>query len=271
MREVEISSDSRSMSRMSEVLDYGELFLFLVWRDIKVRYRQTVLGILWVVIQPTVSVIIFTLVFNRLAKISSGSVPYPVFVYAGQMFWSYFSRSVDLSASSLISNQGLISKVFFPRIILPAVGATVPFLDFLLSSLVFAGLLLFYKISPSVGMLLAFPALVVAFLAASGIGFLAGALSVKRRDIRVALPFVIQSLFFLTPVVYPITLIPERYSWLLYLNPMTGVVTLARFGLLNEGSLNWALLSISAGIALIVFLVGLWAFRVREATFSDYL
>lgn len=257
-----------------ELKEYRELFFYFAWRDVKVRYKQTAIGIFWAVLQPFIQMVVFTLFFNKVAGIQSGSkqVPYAIFSYLGLLFWNYFSQALQRAANSLVDNAGVITKVYFPRIIPPISSTIVSLIDFGFASIVFVGLMIYFKFPPTVeGMLLLIPALIVTFLAATGPGFFLAAVNVKYRDVKQALPFLIQTGLFLTPVIYPVTAIPEKYQWILYLNPMTGVINAMRASFLGDGIINWPLTALSVAMAIIMFIGGLYYFKGREKEFADII
>jgi len=255
-----------------ELWRYRELFYIFVWRDIKVRYKQTALGVVWAVFQPFLTMIIFSLFFGRLAKVPSEGIPYPVFVYAGLLLWNYFAAALTSSSDSLLANEGIIKKVYFPRLILPISSTITPAIDFGISFLVLLALMLYYRFTPTIVGILIMPVLLtVSLLCAAGIGFLLSSINVKYRDVRYILPFFIQIMLFLTPVIYPVSIIPARFQWLAYLNPMTGLITIARALLLHTGAVDWKLLPISLLVALVLFLVGLFYFRKTERFFADII
>ena len=254
---------------LGEIWKYRELLYFLTKRDIKVRYKQTVLGGLWAIIQPLFTMIVFTLFFGKLAKIPSDGIPYPIFVYTGLLPWIYFSNALTSSGNSLIENQNLITKVYFPRLIIPASASLAGLLDFFLAMLILAILMIYYQFSPSLGILL-FPVLVgLTFMCAVGVGLWLSALNVEYRDIRYAIPFLIQIWMFLSPVIYPVTMIKDKYQWLLAINPMGGIINAYRASLLGHKPIDWPLLCISVAIIICLFLSGIYYFRRMEKTFAD--
>lgn len=257
-----------------ELKEYRELFFYFAWRDVKVRYKQTAIGILWAVLQPFIQMIVFTLFFNKVAGIQSGSkaVPYAIFSYIGLLFWNYFSQALMRSASSLVANAGVITKVYFPRIIPPISSTIVSIIDFFFASIVFVGLLIYFNFPPTVlSLLLIIPAIIVTFLAATGLGLFLSAVNVKYRDVQQALPFLIQVGLFVTPVIYPVTSIPERFQWILYLNPMTGVINAMRAAFLGDNPINWPLTGLSVLVACLLFAGGLYYFKGREKEFADII
>jgi lipopolysaccharide transport system permease protein len=252
-----------------EIWNYRELLHFLTKRDIKVRYKQTVLGGLWAVIQPAFTMIVFTLFFGRLAKMPSDGLPYPIFVYAGLLPWTYFANAVSASGNSLVGSANLITKVYFPRIVVPASAALAGLLDFFIALFVLAALMIYYQFVPGWGILL-FPFLVaLTFLCAVGVGLWLSALNVQYRDIRYAIPFLIQVWMFISPVIYPVSLVHGKYQWLLALNPMGGVIHAYRASLLGHQPIDWSLLALSTLIILALFLGGLYYFRRMEKVFAD--
>jgi len=254
---------------LKEVWNYRELLYFLTKRDIKVRYKQTVLGGLWAIIQPVCTMVVFTLFFGRLARMPSDGIPYPIFVYAGLLPWTYFSNAVSSSGNSLVGSANLITKVYFPRLIVPTSASLGGLLDFFIAMLVLAALMIYYHFIPSLAILL-FPILVgLTFLCAVGVGLWLSALNVQYRDIRYVIPFLIQLWMFVSPVIYPVSMVKEKYQWLLALNPMGGVIEAYRASLLGHLPIDWFLLSLSAAIILILFISGLYYFRRMEKTFAD--
>ena len=252
-----------------EIWNYRELLYFLTKRDIKVRYKQTVLGGLWAVVQPAFTMIVFTLFFGRLAQMPSDGLPYPIFVYAGLLPWTYFANAVSASGNSLVGSANLITKVYFPRIVVPASAALAGLLDFFIALFVLAALMIYYQFVPGWGILL-FPFLVgLTFLCAVGVGLWLSALNVQYRDIRYAIPFLIQVWMFVSPVIYPVSLVKGNYQWLLALNPMGGVIHAYRASLLGHQPIDWQLLTLSALMIFAIFLGGLYYFRRMEKVFAD--
>lgn len=256
---------------LKELWRFRELFYFLSLRDIKVRYKQTSIGILWAILQPFLTMIIFSVFFGRVAGISVREIPYPIFVYSGLLFWNYFSNSLATASNSLVAEQNIIQKVYFPKIIIPLASTIVFFLDFIFSFIVFIGLMFYYHFSPTlIGILLIIPALAITFLSFSGLSLVFSSVNVKYRDVRYALPFFIQLLVFLTPVIYPASIL-GKYQWLLYLNPMSGVIETMRIGLLGVGTINWLVFGSSALISILLFILGLMYFKRSERFFADII
>jgi lipopolysaccharide transport system permease protein len=253
-----------------EIFLYRELLAFLVWRDIKIRYRQTLLGGLWAVLQPLIAMLIFTFIFHRLAGVNSDGPPYPLFALAGLAPWTFFSTAVSQSSNSLVSNQTLISKVYFPRVFIPlgAIGALLLDLSLSLGLLV---LLMFYYRWPVSAKLFWLPVFILAaVLATSGAGLILSAFNVSFRDVKYAVPFLIQMGIFVTPVIYPIRYIPGHWRILMGLNPMTGVVLGFRYSLLGSAS-PWPIMGLSLTVSLVIFVVGLLIFRRMERRFADII
>jgi len=254
---------------LPEIWKYRELLYFLTKRDIKVRYKQTVLGGLWAIIQPVFTMLVFTLFFGKLAKVPSDGIPYPIFVYAGLLPWTYFANALSASGNSLVGSQNLITKVYFPRLIIPASASLAGLLDFFIAMLVLGIMMVYYQFMPGAGIFI-FPVLVgLTFMCAVGVGLWLSALNVEYRDIRYAIPFLIQLWMFVSPVIYPISMVKERYHWLMALNPMGGVIKAYRASLLGHQSIDFTLLGISTVVIILLFLSGMFYFRRMEKTFAD--
>ena len=253
-----------------EIFLYRELLAFLMWRDIKIRYRQTLLGGLWAVLQPLIAMVIFTFIFNRLAGVKSDGPPYPLFAFAGLVPWTFFSTAVSQSSNSLVANQQLVSKVYFPRVFIPlgAVGALLLDMGFSLGLL--AVLMVHYRWPLNPALLLLPIFILAAVLSASGLGMILSALNVSFRDVKYAVPFLIQMGIFVTPVIYPIRYIPERWQMLVGLNPMAGVVIGFRHCLLGSAA-SWEVMGVSLGVSLFLFVLGLLVFRRMERRFADII
>jgi lipopolysaccharide transport system permease protein len=253
-----------------EIVLYRELLAFLIWRDIKIRYRQTLLGGLWAILQPLLAMVIFTFVFHRIAGVESDGPPYQLFAFAGLAPWLFFSASVQQSSNSLVANQHLVSKVYFPRVFIPlgAIGAFL--LDMLLSLVLFGFLTIYYR-WPVTAAILWLPVFIAAaVLAASGTGLILSAMNVSFRDVKYAVPFLIQMGIFITPVIYPIHYIPARWQLLMGLNPMTGVVLGFRHALLGV-EIAWPVVALSLSISVALFVLGLLVFRRMERQFADII
>jgi lipopolysaccharide transport system permease protein len=248
---------------------YRELFYFLTWRDIKVRYKQTVLGASWAIIQPLFTMLLFTLFFGKLAKIPSDGVPYPIFAYAGLLPWTFFSNAVINSGNSLVGSSNLITKVYFPRMIIPGAAVCAGLVDFAIALVVLAGLMIYYGINLSWS-LLALPLLIaLTALLALGVGLWMSALNVKYRDVRYALPFVIQLWLFASPVIYPASLMPQKWRWVLWLNPLTGIIEGFRSALFGRNLFDWRALGLSTVMTFGVLVYSAYTFRRMERVFAD--
>jgi lipopolysaccharide transport system permease protein len=257
------------MSFLKEVWQFRELFYFLAWRDIKIRYTQTLLGVAWAVIQPVFTMLVFTFMFGNLAGMPSDGTPHALFYFSALLPWTYFSSMLTTVGNSLLSNSSLLTKVYFPRIILPVSTALAGLLDLLIGSLFLGVIMLYYHVAPSPSLLL-WPVLAVPLLAATvGIGIILAALNVRYRDVKYAIPFGVQLLLFLTPIIYPISFFPERYRFILALNPLTGIIEAFRATLLPARSLDWQSLSISLVMTTLIFSAGVIYFRKTEREFAD--
>ncbi|MDP8213090.1 MAG: ABC transporter permease [Candidatus Zapsychrus exili] len=253
-----------------ELWSYRELAYFFVWRDIKVRYKQTVAGVLWVVFQPLAAMFIFTFFFGRFAKIPSDGIPYPIFVYVGLLLWNYFSFSLNKASNSMVNNAGIIQKIYFPRLIIPVSSSLTGILDLLIASFILIGLMFYYRYVPDIKGIFYMPLLIlITFLTSVGLGSFLASVNVKYRDVRYIMPFFIQMLMFLTPVIYPISMLGDRFRWILAINPMSGVIETARGAILGVRPVDWQLLSLSIFISLALFIFGIVYFRKTERFFAD--
>ena len=255
-----------------DLLKYKDLFIILTWRDLKVRYKQTVLGVLWSIIKPLISMIVFTVVFGKIANLPTGNnAPYAIMVYAGMLPWYFFSNSLTECANSLVSNQQLISKVYFPRIIIPASTFLTGLVDFLISFGILIGLMIYYKFSPTINIIFIPVFLFIAFLTAFGAGLLLTALNVKFRDFRYIIPFIIQFGLYASPVGFSSTVVPEKWRTLYSLNPMVGVIDGFRWCILGEKNLNLTSVIISLVLTLTLLFLAIKYFRKVEKTFADHI
>ncbi len=255
-----------------ELWSYRELFFFLAWRDIKLRYKQTFFGIAWAVMQPFITMIVFSVVFGTLAHIPSDNIPYPIFVYAGLLLWNVFSNGLNTASQSLIGSVNIIQKVYLPKIIIPAASIIVTLVDFFFAGLILGGIIIYYGFTPHFEGLLLLPLLlIITVLTSLGLGWFFAAINVKYRDIRYALPFFIQLLIFITPVIYPVSIVSKNYQWILSLNPMTGVIEAFKASFLGTMPIHWMGLGISAVISIIFFIFGLLYFLKTEKTFADII
>jgi len=260
-----------SLKDIKELWQYRELLYFFVWRDLKVRYKQTLVGIAWAIFQPFITMVVFSIFFGSLAKMPSDGVPYPIFVYVGLLFWQFFSTALSDTSNTLISNQSIITKVYFPRLILPISSVMTKLVDFLIATLILIGLMFYYGYMPNISGLLILPLLLlITFMASVGLGLFLASINVKYRDVRYALPFFIQIMLFLTPVIYPAS-IAGKYSFLLAINPMTGVIQSARAAILGTAPINWLLVEISLISTLILMILGIYVFKKTERYFADII
>ena len=269
--DAKILIDSRDAAlglHVRELWSYRELLYFLTWRDIKLRYKQTALGATWVIIQPLFAMLLFTLFFGKLARMPSDNVPYPLFAYAGLVPWTFFSNAITNSGQSLVGSSNLISKVYFPRIYIPAGAVAAGLLDFAIASLLLVPMLFYYKTSLTRQVLLLpfFAALATAL--ALGVGMWLAALNVKYRDIRYAIPFLVQLWLFASPVIYPASLVPPKWKWVLAINPLTGVIEGFRSAILGTPLGPTSTVS-SVIVTLIVLVFSFFAFRRVEDSFAD--
>lgn len=254
--------------RLRELIAYRELLFFLTWRDIKVRYRQTLLGAAWAVVQPLGTMLVFTLFFGTLARMPSDDIPYPLFALAGLVPWTFFANTVISSGNSLVYNADLITKVYFPRLIIPAAAVGLGLVDFAVAFAVLAGLIWWWGTAVTAQLLLLPVLIVLTVLLTLGAGLGLAALNVRFRDVRHALPFCIQLGMFATPIIYPTSLVPERWRWLLLLNPLAGLVEGYRAALFGR-PLDAGALAASAAMTLLVLVGSAYVFRHMEKTFAD--
>jgi lipopolysaccharide transport system permease protein len=274
MQELIIKPTKRLAINWREMFAYRELFFYFAWRDVKVRYKQTAIGASWAILQPFIQMVVFTLFFNKVAGIGTGNdaVPYAIFSFTGLLFWNFFSGALTRASNSLVDNQSVVTKVYFPRLLLPLSSTLIGLIDFAFAFIVFIGLAFYFQIPPTIeAVLLLGPALFITFITASGIGMFLAAVNVKYRDVKQAVPFFIQVGLFITPVIYPVTAVPEQYQWLLYLNPMTGVINVMRSSFLHTAPIDWPLTMLSVASAFVMFVIGLYYFKGREKEFADII
>ena len=254
---------------LQPVWEYRELLYFLVWRDIKVRYKQTAIGAAWAICQPLLTMMIFAVIFGRFAKIPSDNVPYPIFAFAGLLPWTYFSQSIARSGMSLVSDANLIRKIYFPRLIIPAAAVVAPLVDFILSFLILLVMMAWYRVTPgwATATLPLFMGLAVA--AACGVSLWLSALNVRYRDVGHAIPFLVQFWMYASPIVYPVSLIPERWRTLYSLNPMVGVVEGFRWGLLSKANPDFQAIGVGCAVTVVMLASGLVFFKRMERVFAD--
>jgi lipopolysaccharide transport system permease protein len=249
---------------------YRELVFFMIWRDIKVRYKQTLLGAAWAILQPVMSMVVFTIFFGNLAEVPSDGVPYPIFTYTALLPWQLFSKALQDAARSLVANRHMITKVYFPRLVLPLSSIMAGLVDFAIALVVLVGLMIYYQ-TPLRWSMLSLPLfLLMALVTALGVGLWFAALNVLYRDIAYVMPFLAQFWMFITPIVYPASMVPERWRMLYFLNPMTGVVEGFRWAILGSiPTLPVNMILLSVVVSLVVLVSGLFYFRFMERLFAD--
>lgn len=251
---------------------YRELFYFLSWRDILVRYKQTVLGIAWAVIRPFLTMVVFTIVFGKLAKLPSEGAPYPILVFSAVLPWQFFANALSETSNSLIGNANLISKIYFPRLIIPASSVITSFVDFLISAIILVALIIWYQFVPGWRVVTLPFFVAIAFAASMGCGLWLAALNVKYRDFRYIIPFIVQFGLFISPVGFSSSIIPGRWRMLYSLNPMVGVIDGFRWAIIGgETSVYWPGFLLSLLLVLILLITGIWYFRRTERTFADII
>lgn len=257
---------------LNELWRYKDLLYIFIGRNVKVRYKQTIIGFAGAIVPPFMSMVVFSIFFGKLAGIPSDNIPYAIFVYSGLLYWNYFSSALSAASSSFIADAGIIQKVYFPRMILPLSTSITPMIDFAIALVILFIIMIFYHFTPHfIGILLIPILLIVSFLTATGIGLFSASINVKYRDVSYAITFLVSILMYVTPVIYPISIIPVKYQWLIYANPIAGVVTVARNSLLGTGQINWGILFISFVISLGFFLIGTIVFRKTERFFADII
>jgi lipopolysaccharide transport system permease protein len=253
---------------LRELWHYRDLLYFLTWREVSLRYKQTVLGFAWAIIQPLLTMVVFTVFLGRLAKVPSDGVPYPVFSYLGLLPWTYFANAITRSSTSLVSNANLLSKVYFPRLLIPLSGTLSALVDFAVAFVILLVLMVIYRVPLTLSLWFVVPLTVLTSLAATGVGMWLSALNVQYRDVQHAVPFLIQLWMYATPVVYPSSLVPDRWRLLFALNPMAGVIEAYRSAALGR-PIDWSTLAVSFAVVLVVTVIGAWQFRRMERRFAD--
>ncbi len=259
-----------SLLNFKDIWAYRELLFFLTWRDVKVRYKQTALGAAWAILQPLFMMIIFTIFFGRIAGVDSQGMPYPVFALAGLVPWTFFSNAISSSGNSLVGSANLITKVYFPRLIVPTAAMLAGLVDFLLSFGLLCVLMAYYRIAPTIQILFLPVLVLLTALFSLGVGTWFSALNVKYRDVRFALPFLIQLWLFVSSVILPSNAIPQKWRWLLLLNPMSGIIEgyrAALFGL----PFDWPTLGIASGLTIVVLFYAIYSFGRVERSFADII
>ena len=257
---------------LRDLWHYRELIYFLTWRDLKVRYKQSVLGVLWALLKPFMNMVVFTIFFGQLAKVPSDGIPYPIFSYTGLLPWGFFAAALEVSARSMLQSGGMVSKIYFPRIIVPLSSVFANLVDFLIAFTILIGMMIYYQITPTINTLWLPVFILLAMITAIGVGLWFSALLVMYRDVNYLLPFITEIWKFVSPVVYSATMIPEKWQWLYSINPMAGVVSGFRWALLGQPeTISVTSLAISAGISLVIFISGLYFFRRMERIFADMI
>ncbi len=257
---------------LKDLWHYRELIYFLTWRDLKVRYKQSVLGVLWALLKPFMNMVVFTIFFGQLAKVPSDGIPYPIFSYTGLLPWGFFAAALEVSARSMLQSGGMVSKIYFPRIIVPLSSVFANLVDFLIAFTILIGMMIYYQITPTINTLWLPVFILLAMITAIGVGLWFSALLVMYRDVNYLLPFITEIWKFVSPVVYSATMIPEKWQWLYSINPMAGVVSGFRWALLGQPeTISVPSLAISAGISLLIFISGLYFFRRMERIFADMI
>jgi lipopolysaccharide transport system permease protein len=262
-------SQGRMALNIAEIWHYRELLFFLVWRDIKVRYKQTALGVAWAVLQPLFTMLVFTLFFGRLAKISSNGLPYPLFSYAALLPWQLFAFALTESSNSIVVNERLITKVYFPRLVIPLAAVLAGLVDFAIAFVLLIGLMIWYRVTPTLAILTLPLFIIFALITALSAGLWLSALNVQYRDVRYTLTFIVQLWLFASPVAYSSTLVPPRWRPLYGLNPMAGVIEGFRWALLGKSPAPGPMLAVSVFVVIIFLFGGLRYFRRMERTFAD--
>lgn len=255
--------------RLGDLWEYSDLLYFLVWRDIKVRYKQTALGALWAILQPVLATLVFSIFFGRLAKMPSNGIPYPIFAYTAMVPWQLFAYSLSESANSLVNNQNLIRKVYFPRLLIPIAAVLAGLVDFGISFVLLIIMMLFFGIVPTLAIIALPLLLLLAVASALAVGIWLSALNVQYRDVRYTIPFLTQLWLFATPVVYPSTLVPQQWRLLYGLNPMAGVVEGFRWALLGSKGGLGPMIWVSSVVVLLLLTGGIFYFRRMESAFAD--
>jgi lipopolysaccharide transport system permease protein len=260
-----------AVPKLRELWDYRELLYFLVWRDIKVRYKQTVLGAAWAILQPFLTMVIFSLIFGRLANIPSDGLPYPIFSYAALVPWSFFATALTQASGSLVMSANMVKKIYFPRLTLPVSTVLAGVVDFVLAFVVLMGMMFFYGLTPTINVVWLPLFLLLALVTSLGVSLWLSAMNVQFRDVRYTIPFLTQAWLFLTPIAYPSNLLSEPWRTLYGLNPMAGVVEGFRWALLGTDTPPGAMTIISAVAALLILVSGAFYFRRMEQSFADVL
>lgn len=264
------SSNSWQVVDVRDVWAHRELLYFLIWRDVKIKYKQTLLGAAWAIIQPLFTMLIFTLIFSKVARIDSNGIPYPIFAYAGLLPWTFFANGINHSGNSMVSNAHLITKVYFPRVIIPVAAVGAGLVDFAVAFVMFLVLMVYYRTQLTANLFM-LPALVaLTTLLAIGVGMWLSAINVKYRDVKFAIPFLVQIWMYLSPIAYPITVVPQRWRLLYSLNPVTGIIEGYRSAFFGR-PFDWMSLGISLAITMVLTGYAAYEFRKLEKGFADII
>jgi homopolymeric O-antigen transport system permease protein len=262
-------SRSRFSLDLSQLWQYRELLYFLIWRDVKVRYKQTVIGAAWAILQPLMTMLIFTLVFDRLAKVPSDNLPYPIFAYTALLPWNLFAGALSRCSGSVVGQSNLVTKVYFPRLVIPLSATISGIIDFAVAFVILLGMMMWFGIAPTWGALALPLFIILTLLTALSVGLWLSALNVRYRDVVYVVPFLIQFWMFASPVAYPVSLVPEKWRLLYSLNPMAGVIEGFRWALLGKASPDFGVIAVSAGVVTALLIGGIVYFKRMERTFAD--
>jgi lipopolysaccharide transport system permease protein len=271
MNEITIEAGRAERQYWRDLWRYRELFYFLAWRDILVRYKQTVVGVAWAVIRPMLTMLVLTFIFGKLAKMDSGGVPYPILVFCGMLPWQFFATAFSESGNSLVLNAGMISKVYFPRLVIPVSSVITSFVDFLISAVLMALMMVFYGYMPGPSILMLPVFVILAFATAFGAGLWISALMVRYRDFRFIVPFIVQFGLYISPVGFSSNVVPEKWRLLYSLNPMVGVIDGFRWAIIGERNIYWLGTLVSVMGVVLIIVTGIWYFRRTERTFADVI
>jgi lipopolysaccharide transport system permease protein len=267
-----IKAGASELNYWKDLWRYRELFYFLTWRDILVRYKQTAIGVAWALIRPFLIMVVFTVIFGKLAKLPSEGVPYPIMVFAAMLPWQFFASAMSEASNSLIGNANLISKIYFPRLIIPTSSVITSFVDFLISAIILVGLMVWYQFVPSMRILTLPFFIAIAIVVSIGVGLWLAALNVKYRDFRYIVPFIVQFGLYVSPVGFSSGIVPDRWRLLYSLNPMVGVIDGFRWAILGgDVKIYWPGFFVSLALVFILFMIGIWYFRKTENTFADVI
>lgn len=271
-RELVIEAGNSERLYLRDLWQYRELFYFLAWRDILVRYKQTALGVAWSLLRPFLTMVVFTVIFGKLAKLPSGGAPYPVLVFAAMLPWQFFANALTECSNSLVTNANLVSKIYFPRVIVPASAVVVSLMDFMINALMLVGLMAWYRVAPDWRVVTLPIFTLIAFAAAIGAGLWLAALNVRYRDFRYVVPFIVQLGLYVSPVGFTSAIVPDQWRLLYSLNPMVAVIDGFRWAIIGgDSTLFWPGLLASSGVVLVMLISSIWYFRRVERTFADVI